>query len=103
MASTRRPPMDSVPMIVCTHSYRMAFPALRAPSVLVATCPVSHHMRHAPGTCARLAAPLRGTWRAQGDAKDLACACDASPNNAARCSEPTPMPVRAAADRQRHG
>ena len=52
--------------------------------------PVSHHMRHTPGTCARLAAPPRGTWRAQGDAKDLACACDASPNNAARCSEPTP-------------
>ena len=30
--------MDSTPMMVCTHSYRMAFPALRAPSVLVATC-----------------------------------------------------------------
>ena len=38
MASTLRPPMDSTPMMVCTHSYRMAFPALRAPSVLVATC-----------------------------------------------------------------
>lgn len=29
--------MDLTPMMVCTHSYRMAFPALRAPSVLVAT------------------------------------------------------------------
>ena len=38
MASTLRPPMDCTPMMVCTHSYRMAFPAFRAPSVFVATC-----------------------------------------------------------------
>ena len=65
MASTRRPPMDSVPMMVCTHSYRMAFPALRVPSVLVATWPhrtsVSHvHpysscCHHSRGTCQRQA------------------------------------------------
>ena len=38
MANTLRPPMDSTPMMVSTHSYKMAFPAFRAPSVLVATC-----------------------------------------------------------------
>ena len=37
-ASTRRPPMASTAMMVCTHSYRMALPALRLPSMPVATC-----------------------------------------------------------------
>ena len=40
MASTRRPPMASTltAMMVCTHSYWMALPALRALSADVATC-----------------------------------------------------------------
>ncbi len=38
MAKVRRPPTLSTPMMVWTHSYKMALPALRAPSVLVATC-----------------------------------------------------------------
>jgi hypothetical protein len=37
-ASTRRPPIASTPMIVCTVSYRMALPAFLLPSVLVAAC-----------------------------------------------------------------
>mmetsp|Transcript_4732 Transcript_4732/g.9633 ORF Transcript_4732/g.9633 Transcript_4732/m.9633 type:complete len:249 (-) Transcript_4732:520-1266(-) len=38
MASTRRPPMLSTPMMVCTHSYRIEFPAFLLPSTFVATC-----------------------------------------------------------------
>ena len=61
MASTRRPPMDSVPMMVCTHSYRMAFPALRAPSVLVATWHMSQ-----PGASPRTPRkPFKGSEGAQ--------------------------------------
>jgi hypothetical protein len=39
MASTRRPPMASIDMIVFTHSYKIALPAFLLPSVFVATCP----------------------------------------------------------------
>ncbi len=39
MASTRRPPIVSMDMIVCTHSYKIALPAFLLPSVFVATCP----------------------------------------------------------------
>mmetsp|Transcript_434 Transcript_434/g.1116 ORF Transcript_434/g.1116 Transcript_434/m.1116 type:complete len:209 (-) Transcript_434:463-1089(-) len=38
MANTRRPLMLSTPMIVCTHSYSTALPALREASTLEATC-----------------------------------------------------------------
>lgn len=40
MASTRRPPIASTftAMMVCTHSYWMALPALRELSAEVATC-----------------------------------------------------------------
>lgn len=38
MASTRKPPLSSMLMIVATHSYRIAFPAFLFDSVLVATC-----------------------------------------------------------------
>ena len=49
MASTRRPPRLSMPMIVCTHSYKIAFPALRVPSCPVATCtPRQGPFRQAP-------------------------------------------------------
>ncbi len=39
MASTRRPPIASIDMIVFTHSYKIALPAFLLPSVFVATCP----------------------------------------------------------------
>jgi hypothetical protein len=37
IASTRRPPLSSMLMIVSTHSYRIAFPAFLFDSVFVAT------------------------------------------------------------------
>lgn len=38
IASTRRPPIASIAIIVCTHSYKIAWPAFLLPSVFVATC-----------------------------------------------------------------
>ena len=72
MASTRRPPRLSMPIMVCTHSYRMAFPALRVPSCPVATCaPAQARLRHGledpvaaapPAACRALIAPcMHGT------------------------------------------
>jgi hypothetical protein len=37
IASTRKPPLSSMLMIVSTHSYRIAFPAFLFDSVFVAT------------------------------------------------------------------
>ena len=48
MASTRRPPMASTltDMMVCTHSYWMALPALRRLSAEVATCASAARPQH---------------------------------------------------------
>lgn len=37
IASTRKPPLSSILIIVSTHSYRIAFPAFLFDSVFVAT------------------------------------------------------------------
>lgn len=38
IASTRKPVVASIPIIVSTHSYRIAFPAFLFDSVFEATC-----------------------------------------------------------------
>ena len=51
--------MASTAMIVCTHSYRMALPALRLPSMPVATCDNTHNRHTISGPSPEPHLPVR--------------------------------------------